>query len=249
MNVLTPMLSVQNLSAGYGTVWVVHDFCLSVAAGEIVGIAGLNGSGKSTALLGMAGLLVKARADSIALAGGAVETFAAEDRARRGLGIVLQRHAVFSEATVAENVALAVPGCSRTDDPFTLDPLHHMWERLMERQDATAGCLSGGEQRILGLGMMLLRRPRVLLADEPTLGIAGELGDAVFDELRLRAERDQTAVVVVSHQWARLCTACNRTVAMKNGTAVAEFAREQLAGERGLLLQALNNNGEEGGAR
>ena len=248
MNMAAPMLAVKNLSAGYGAVWVVQGFCLHVAAGELVGVAGLNGSGKSTALLGLAGLLAKARADSITLEGVSLESCGAAERARKGLGIVLQKHGIFSEATVAENVALALPGCGLTRDPFTLDPLRRMWVRLMGKRNAAAGCLSGGEQRMLGLGVMLLRTPKVLLADEPTLGVPVELGDVVFDELRSYAVRFQAAVVVVSHQWARLSGTCSRTVAMKNGTVVAEFAKEQLAVDGALLLRALNHNVQDGGA-
>lgn len=166
------LLSVEELATGYGRKQVVFGISLRLDAGEIVALMGHNGAGKTTALKAMAGLL-PAWSGRIVLDGEPIGHLSSALRVRHGLGLVPQEHFVFADLTVAENLELgtfsvtdARTANEQRDKVLTLLPV------LRERRRQLAGTLSGGEQRMLSLGMALMRRPRLLLLDEPSLGLA-----------------------------------------------------------------------------
>ena len=166
------LLAVEGLAAGYGRKQVTFDVSLHVAAGEIVALMGHNGAGKTTTLKAIAGLL-PARSGRILLDGEPLERTSSAVRVRRGLGLVPQERFVFADLTVAENLEL---GGFSVEDPDAVTAQREkaltLFPVLAERRMQRAGTLSGGEQRMLSLGMALMRRPRLLLLDEPSLGLA-----------------------------------------------------------------------------
>lgn len=211
------MLKVEGLSAGYGKLEVVKDVSFQVNTGEFVGLVGLNGSGKSTIILAIAGLLTSSYASCIKLGDIRLDSLDAASRARAGLGIVFQKAGVFKEMTIKQNLELAIGKGFRAAQPFSVGDLGEAWSKLLGRENTLAGALSGGEQRLLSLGMILARRPRALLADEPTLGIWHEFIPQVFTELKLYARNTNSAVLTVSHDWDQLGESCHRNYFISNG--------------------------------
>ncbi len=182
-----PLLAVSGLCAGYGRVPVVREASLSLNAGEIVTIIGANGAGKSTLLKALAGL-VRPSAGSIVLEGREVAGLPPERLVRLGMALVPEGRMLFGPMTVAENLALgAHTRRSAAEVALDRDRVHALFPVLAERAGQPAATLSGGEQQMLAIGRALMSRPRVLLLDEPSLGLAPRVIAGIFgvlDELR-----------------------------------------------------------------
>ena len=169
----TPILEVRGLCVFYGKVEAVHDMSLSVSEGQIVTVIGPNGAGKTTLLAAIAGLL-PARGE-IRYQGAAVGKSTVEQRVGRGLVLVPEKRELFAAMTVADNLALGAFARVRRgerDIAQTLAEVYSRFPRLQERQKQLAGTLSGGERQMLALGRALMARPKLLLLDEPSLGLA-----------------------------------------------------------------------------
>lgn len=216
------MLKVEGLSAGYGRLEVVTDVSFQVETGELVGLVGLNGSGKSTIILAIAGLLTLSSASCIKIDETRLDLLDAASRARAGLGIVFQKEGVFKEMTVKHNLELAIGKQFRTAQPFKDPALAEAWSRLVARDNTLAGALSGGEQRLLSLGMILARRPRALLADEPTLGLWHEWVPLILKELRDYATNFSAAVLLITHEKELLASFCRRIIRVHEGEIIQD---------------------------
>ncbi|GGC65302.1 ABC transporter ATP-binding protein [Chelatococcus reniformis] len=176
-----PILAVDGLAVGYGVVPIVRDVALAVGRGEAVALLGANGAGKSTLLKAISGLL-KPSAGRIRLAGKDIQGLAAETLVGRGLSHVAEGRRIFRKESVADNIQLGMyrlglgraEMARRRDEAFTLFPA------LREKAPAAAGTLSGGQQQMLAIAQALVRRPSVLMLDEPSLGLAPILVDEVF---------------------------------------------------------------------
>ena len=181
------MLEVKSLNAFYGAVQVLHDLNLSVAAGEIVGLVGANAAGKSTLMFTLAGLRTRHTGD-IFLDGASVGHLAAYERTPRGLVLVPERRRLFPFMNVLENLEIgAYAGAARVQARQSLDEVFALLPMMAERRMQVAGSLSGGEQQMLAIGRALMAKPRMLLLDEPTEGLAPIYVNLLFDLIvRLR---------------------------------------------------------------
>lgn len=221
------MLVVRDLHAGYGANPVVHGVDLDVAAGEIVVLIGPNGAGKSTLLKAVAGL-AETLDGEVSLDGKSLHGLDAGRRARAGAVFLPQERNIFRTLTVAENLAVSAWGASdllaRRDMVISVLPALNI---LLPQR---AGQLSGGQRQLVALGMTLMARPRVLLADEPTAGLAPRLVDKTLALLRQFAETGIGVLLVEQNARAALAYA-DRAVVLVDGRAVragpaAVFGRE-----------------------
>ena len=193
------MLRVDGLSVAYGDFQVLWDVSLEVRAGEIVALLGPNGAGKSTLLNSVSGL-VAPRQGGIEFDGRRVERLPAHQRVGLGLAHVLERRRLFPYLTVRQNLLLGAyhPG-ARPHRAASLAWVEALFPRLRERQGQLAHTLSGGEQQMVAIGRGLMARPRFLLVDEPTLGLAPRVVAEILDVLR-RINRDEGITVLFIEQ-------------------------------------------------
>jgi branched-chain amino acid transport system ATP-binding protein len=215
-----PLLAARGLVAGYAGVPVVHGVDLTVAGGEVVALLGLNGAGKSTTVLAVAGLLPRLGGEVDVLG----ERSATSHRlARRGLACVRQGQAPFAGLTVAEHLRVAGGDGEVPDRLPALRP-------LLDRQ---AAVLSGGEQRMLALAMALARRPRLLLVDELSLGLAPQVVGSLLATLAEIAHDQGVGVLVVEQHVDLALSVAGRGYVLERGRVVAEGAAEDLRGALG----------------
>jgi ABC-type branched-subunit amino acid transport system ATPase component len=211
------MLAVSGLNAAYGEARVLFDIDLEVAPRQIVACVGRNGAGKTTLLKSIAGFLTP-RAGAVTMGGANLVGRKSYDIAKLGIKYVPQDKKVFSDLTVAENLEL---GSYATKD-YNWDPVTTYFPKLKVLMHRKAGFLSGGERQMLMIGRALLGRPRVLLIDEPTEGLAPSIVAqlrTVFTELSRN-----TALVIVEQNLPLVCAISSKVYAIKEGRIVAELA-------------------------
>jgi branched-chain amino acid transport system ATP-binding protein len=222
-----PLLVVDALTVAYGAVVAIRDVSLEVAPGEIVAALGPNGAGKTTLLRTLAGAL-KPQRGSVAFDGGALTGLVPEAVVRRGVALVPEGRHVFPNLTVQEN--LAVGGIARTDrDELRADTERWLarFPILGERANQFAGTLSGGEQQQLAIARALMSRPRMLLLDEPSLGLAPIFVDRIFELIEeLRA--DGVTVLLVEQNVHRALEVADRAYVLSVGSVVASGPTDQL---------------------
>ena len=188
------MLKVENLSAGYGKVQVLHGISLEVAAGTLVTLIGSNGAGKTTTLRALSGMIAPT-GGRILLGGADIAGMPSHAIAKRGLAHSPEGRRVFPNLSVHDNLTLGgftrLTGARpRGNMPADLDRMYALFPRLAERRTQFAGTLSGGEQQMLAMARALMLNPDVLLLDEPSMGLAPKLVDEVFATISvLRANR------------------------------------------------------------
>jgi branched-chain amino acid transport system ATP-binding protein len=210
------MLEVRGLKVAYGGIAAVKGIDLEVRAGELVTVIGANGAGKTTTLKALAGLIAPA-AGRVRYRSEDVTTLPAYQRVGRGLALVPEGRGVFPRLTVEENLDLgaytrrdAAQIAADRERAFTLFP------RLAERRRQLAGTLSGGEQQMLAIGRALMSRPRLLLLDEPSMGLAPLMVQKIFETVRAVAREGVTLLLV--EQNARLALeCCDRAYVMDGG--------------------------------
>ncbi|MFG1945664.1 ABC transporter ATP-binding protein [Nonomuraea sp. NPDC048826] len=216
------MLSLDGIEAGYGGLRVLHDLSLEVAAGEIVALVGANGAGKSTTLRVASGLL-RPSAGRVVFDGDELTGLPAHTVVRRGLVQVPEGRALFGPLTVAENLAM---GAFHTGEPA--DRVLELFPRLAERIDQRADTMSGGEQQMLAIGRALMTRPRLLMLDEPSVGLAPLMVRAVFDALE-RIRDSGVAILLVEQNAAQALALADRAYVLENG--VITLSGTDLAGD------------------
>ncbi len=212
---MTALLEVDGLVVGHGPVTALHGVSLQVQAGEIVALVGANGAGKTTLLRALMGLVPVASGQ--ASFAGAPLTDPAWARARRGLGYCPEGRRVFPGLTVDENLDVAPAAGALRDDIYRLFPA------LARRRDARGWQLSGGEQQMLALGRALMGQPKLLLLDEPSLGLSPVLVDEVYGRLRAIAEQG-VAVLLAEQNAASALGAASWAYVLQLGRVVAEGA-------------------------
>jgi len=211
-----PLLEVRGLEDRYGGVPAVRGIDLEVRKGEIVGLIGPNGAGKSTTLHAIMGA-VPASAGEIRLAGTAVQGRSPERIVRSGVALVPEGRRIFAELTVEENLRLGLCGRrSREGEAEALESVYELFPVVEETRRRPAGLLSGGQQQQLAIGRALVADPDLLLLDEPSLGLAPSVVDAVFEALRAIGERGLT-ILLVEQRAQRTVGFADRTYVMANG--------------------------------
>jgi branched-chain amino acid transport system ATP-binding protein len=229
---MTAVLEVSELSSGYAGVPVVHGIDLTVEAGEVVALLGPNGAGKTTTLLTAAGVLRAIRGD-VVLDGRSLLGLRPHQIARLGLALVPEGRGLFRQLTVKENLRLvrSREGGRSQDDVLGMFPL---LEGLQARR---VGLLSGGEQQMLALAKALLSRPKVVMLDELSHGLAPSVVEGLFPAVR-RLARDQGMGVLLVEQHVRLALSfSDRAYVLSRGRVALDGPAEEL-GKRGDLLEA-----------
>jgi branched-chain amino acid transport system ATP-binding protein len=209
------LLEVKGLEVGYGGIRAVRGIDLEVREGELVCLIGANGAGKSTTLRAICGLL-PARAGSIRYSGEAVGSMAVHELPRRGLVMVPEGRGIFPQLTVEENIAMGAYTRGDADVARDTERRYETFPRLKERRSQIAGTLSGGEQQMLAIARALMARPRLLLLDEPSMGLAPRLVTKIFEIVREIAAQGVTILLV--EQNARLALeVAHRGYVMESG--------------------------------
>jgi len=237
------MLRIRDLSSGYGGVQVLREFSLDLAAGEVLGLLGRNGAGKTTALKTIMGLL-KASAGSIELDGTDLRNLPAHQVPKQGLAYVPQGRRLFGEMTVAENLRI---GCLvRDTGPDVLDGILELFPILTERLRQRAGNLSGGEQQMLAVARALCLEPKVLLMDEPTEGLMPSMVDTILETVGLLKSQG-VAVLLVEQKVEAALHVADRIAFLEHGRIPAITTPEALHADPaplqryiGVGLQAVN---------
>ncbi len=223
------MLELRDVTVQYGRVAAVRGLDLDVAAGELVGLIGPNGAGKTTTLMTILGVLAPA-SGTIRLDGESIAGLAPERIARRGVALVPEGRRIFGTLTVSENLRLATT--SRRDRDTAETALAEVRERfpiLGEYWSTPAGRLSGGEQQMLAIGRALVAQPRLLLLDEPSLGLAPLVVDQVFETLRALRDEGMT-ILLVEQNARRTVELADRTTVLRAGAVELRGTREELSG-------------------
>jgi branched-chain amino acid transport system ATP-binding protein len=211
---MSDLLEIESLCVGYGPVSALNGVTLSVNAGEAVAIVGANGAGKSTLLKSIVGFL-RPRSGRLRFLGRDMIGLAPERRARLGLGYAPEGRRVFPGLTVRENLEVAVFH-GKAERTRRLDRAFVLFPQLAERQTQLGWQLSGGQQQMLAIGRALMGRPRLLLLDEPSLGLSPKLADEVFAAVKAIV-KDGTSVLLAEQNVAKALSCCDRTHVLKIG--------------------------------
>ena len=229
---MTPLLKVSGLTVRYGGKVAVNAVNLEVGAKEIVTIVGHNGAGKSSLLSALHGHVPAE--GRIELDGQDITRWSPEERLHAGLALVPQGHQVFRGLTVRENLELAGLVLGRSN-PADLESVFAMFPRLHERAAQRAGTLSGGEQQMLAIGMGLIVRPRLLMVDEPTIGLAPSLVKIVMADLAEARSGRNCSVLLVEQNVTESLAIADRAYGMRRGEIVAESAAADFTGRFDLM--------------
>lgn len=227
------MLHITDLQVSYGRTPALRGVGLEVKAGEAVFVVGPNGAGKSTLLKTLAGLL-KPATGAILFEGTSIAGSAPEQLCREGLVLVPEGRHIFGTLSVRENLQLALTvRKDRAEAQQDLDWVLELFPRLRERYRSAAGYLSGGEQQQLAISRALLQRPRLMLIDEPSLGLAPLVIDQVYGTLKSLKERGIT-LLIVEQNTARLSDLADRVHVLRGGRIAATLDDFSEAGEAAL---------------
>ncbi len=218
---MTSVLEVRQLSARYGRVEALHDISLSVADGEFVAVLGPNGAGKSTLMRAIMGLV--ANSGDVSFRGAALPRQSPDTCAARGVVLVPEGRGIFAPMTVAENLEL---GAYLLNDSAEFERrqarVFSLFPRMRERLGQVAGSLSGGEQQMLAVGRALMADPKILLLDEPSLGLAPKVIDEILSTLAL-LNKEGLPIILVEQKAPLALRLSNRAYFLSVGRLIAEI--------------------------
>ncbi|MGD9863967.1 MAG: ABC transporter ATP-binding protein [Pseudodonghicola sp.] len=220
------LLEVKGLKAAYGVVPALHQVDFNVQPGEVVGILGHNGMGKTTLLRAIMGF-VKVTGGEITFEGDSLKGLAVNARARKGLGLVPQGRMIFPTLTVRENLESGIATSREPTEPI-VEEILELFPRLTRLLDRAGGALSGGEQQLLALARCLCRRPKLMLLDEPTEGIQPSIIDEISDTLKTLTQKQDITIVLVEQNLDFITGLSDRVYAISNGVLDRQIPREQL---------------------
>ena len=212
----TPLLELRGLKVSYGGIHAVKGIDLDVKNGELVCLIGANGAGKTTTLKGICGLL-PVREGTIGYAGSDITGKPAFELVRRGLAMVPEGRGVFGALTIEENLQMGA--YARSDSAGVRDDIEHvftLFPRLKERRRQTAGTMSGGEQQMLAMGRALMSKPRLLLLDEPSMGLAPLMVQKVFETV-LEVSREGVTILLIEQNAKLALEVSHRGYVMESG--------------------------------
>ena len=225
------MLTLAGVSARYGAVPAIEGVSIAVGEGEAVGLLGANGAGKSTTLRAISGL-VRLSAGTIRFAGADVAALPPYRIAELGIAHVPEGRQVFPDLTVQENLEIgAYASAARAERSRTLEMVYGIFPVLAERRRQRAGTMSGGEQQMCAIGRGLMSEPKLLLLDEPSLGLAPVVTDVTFEKIA-EIHRMGTAVLLVEQNVSRALTLVQRAYVLESGRVLMHGTSAELAGNR-----------------
>ena len=236
------MLSVSGLHSGYGRIEALHGVDIEVADGEIVTLLGANGAGKSTLLMTICGE-PRARAGRIVFDGADISRLAPWHIAARGIAHVPEGRRIFPRMTVMENLLLGAVTAPARSVEANLARVFDLFPLLSERGSQSGGTLSGGEQQMLAIGRALMARPRLLLLDEPSLGLAPLIAKRIFEAIGEINARDGVTVFLVEQKAYHALNLAARGYVMVNGRIALSGASAELAADAGIRAAYLDGGG------
>ena len=225
------MLKLSSVSASYGSVPAIHDVSIEIAEGEAVGLLGANGAGKSTTLRAISGL-VRLTSGTIMFAGTDLASLAPHKIPELGIAHVPEGRQVFPEMTVQENLEIGayVPK-AKAERSSSLELVYSIFPRLADRKKQLAGTMSGGEQQMLAVGRGLMLKPRLLMLDEPSLGLAPVMTDVTFEKIA-EIHKMGTAILLVEQNVSRALTLVSRAYVLESGNVIMHGSSAELANNK-----------------
>mgnify|MGYP002853562776 FL=1 len=214
-----PMLEVTNLTVSYGAIRALKGISFSVAQGEIISLIGSNGAGKTTTLHSVSNL-IKKQGGSVTFNGEDITSLPADQIVKRGLIHVPEGRRIFANLTVRENLEMGA--FIRTDKAgikADMERVYELFPRLKERIKQVAGTLSGGEQQMLAMGRGIMSTPKLLLLDEPSMGLAPILVDEIFDIIQ-RINKEGTTILLVEQNAFKAMNIANRVYILETGSII-----------------------------
>jgi branched-chain amino acid transport system ATP-binding protein len=222
------MIQLSDVSAAYGNVPAIEDIAINVAEGEAVGLLGANGAGKSTTLRAISGL-VKLTSGTITFMGRDLASLPPYKITELGIAHVPEGRQVFPEMTVNENLEIgSYAPRAKADRSRSLELVYAIFPRLAERRKQLAGTMSGGEQQMLALGRGLMLKPRLLMLDEPSLGLAPVMCDITFEKIQ-EIHRMGTSILLVEQNVSRALTLVDRAYVLEGGKVIMQGTSAELA--------------------
>ena len=221
------MLEVQNIHTYYGNIHALKGVSLTVDQGEIVTLIGGNGAGKTTTLRSITGIM-KPLEGHVKLEGEDLAPFKAHEIVYKGIAMVPEGRRIFARLNVAENLEMgAYSRNNKQEIANDLERVYSLFPRLRERRAQIAGTLSGGEQQMLATGRALMARPRILLMDEPSMGLAPVLVELIFDTIR-KINEEGTTILLVEQNALMALSIANRGYVLQTGEIVLHDQAEKL---------------------
>lgn len=225
-------LVVKNLNIHYGTIHAIKNLNFTLQKGEIVSIVGANGAGKSSLLKALSGLLSPSSGEILFESAGKIENItnhSAESRVKKGLIQVPEGRGIFLNLTVAENLKLGAWSSNLTKTSFEekSEEVYEFFPRIKERLWQSAGTLSGGEQQMLAIGRAWLSCPKVLLLDEPSLGLAPQFIETIFEVVKAVHQKG-TSVLLIEQNAEQALSISHRGIVLETGSLVMEGIASEL---------------------
>jgi branched-chain amino acid transport system ATP-binding protein len=213
------VLSLNGITAGYGAKTVISDVSFTLEPGQILALLGHNGAGKTTTLRGVMGLL-QPKAGDVAFDGQSINRLGVADRVALGLRLLPEGRGIFPDLSVAENVDVVAARNVTAGAMFDIPDVYRLFPILDERRTTRAGSLSGGQQQMLALSLAILGTPRCLLLDEPSIGLAPNLVERMFQQVREVCKSHAMTAVLVEQNVAAAMNIADRVIIMNNGQIV-----------------------------
>lgn len=230
---MTAQLRISGVVGGYGLVQILHGVDLTAAAGAVTALIGSNGAGKSTTLRTIAGLLPVVKGD-IEFDGAPVQTLSTDQRVDLGIVMVPEGRLIFPDMTVEENLRLgAFTSRARGNTSANLVKIYDLFPRLLNRKDQAGGTLSGGEQQMLALGRGLMAEPKLLLLDEPSLGLAPVMAQQIFEIIE-ELRRTGLTILLAEQDVHRTLHVADHAYVLESGEIALNGPSEDLRNQPGI---------------
>jgi branched-chain amino acid transport system ATP-binding protein len=235
---MAPLLELDDVSARYGQVTALHGVSLTVGEGEVVALLGANGAGKTTTLRGLSGL-IRPRAGYIRLAGNDISSLAANRIARLGIVQVPEGRQVFANMTIDENLRMGAYLLSdRAEEAHRRERVLTRFPRLAERHTQSAGLLSGGEQQMLAIGRAMMADPKLLLLDEPSMGLAPRFVEEIF-RIISEFKAEQRTILLVEQNARAALEIADQAYVLESGRITLSGPAAQVANDASVVAAYL----------